>query len=210
MRTINLFIKRAADILISLAGVLVLVPIWFVIVVLMKVTMPGPVFFRQSRVGKNFKLFDVLKFRTMKVDKEAEQNFRIEKDKDRITPLGQFMRRTKIDETPQLLNVLKGDMSLVGPRPTVQQRVQEYPNGQEVRLSMRPGMTGISQVKGNVLLSWQRRIEYDCQYVKDFNILLDLSIIFKTVGVVLFGEEKYISKEDLEKHKNPIFDSMKK
>lgn len=206
MRSIQLIIKRCFDILASGVCILILLPFWLLIIILMKITMPGPIFFKQERVGKNFKPFMILKFRTMKVDKEAEKNFSFERDLDRITALGKFLRRSKIDETPQLVNIFKGDMSIVGPRPTVPQRIEEFHEGQEIRLSMSPGLTGVSQVNGNVLLSWPRRIEYDCQYVKEFSLELDIQIILKTVKVVFFGEEKYISEEDLKYHRNPFYD----
>lgn len=206
IRKIQIFIKRFFDILISGIPILIISPLWLLIILLMKLTMPGPIFFKQERVGKNFKIFMIFKFRTMKVDKEAEDNFRIEKDQERLTPLGKLLRRTKIDETPQLINILKGEMSVVGPRPTVPQRVKEFPKGQEIRLAMSPGLTGISQVSGNVLLSWPRRIYYDCEYVKKFNIFLDIKIILKTIGVVLCGEEKYITEEDLKNYRNPFYD----
>ena len=195
-RKLNLLVKRFFDIIISSIGIIICALFWFVIVILIKVLMPGPIFFKQDRIGKNFKIFSVLKFRTMKVDRDAEKNFKIEKDKERITFFGNILRRTKLDETPQLINVLKGDMSLVGPRPTVQQRVDEYPEHQKKRLSMRPGMTGLAQVRGNVLLSWSRRIQYDCEYVERFTVFLDLKILINTVGVILFGEEKYLSEND--------------
>lgn len=206
MRSIQLAIKRCFDILSTGIATIILLPFWGLLAILMKLTMPGPIFFKQERIGKNFKPFMVLKFRTMKVDKEAEKNFRIEKDAERITPLGKFMRRSKLDETPQLLNVLKGDMSVVGPRPTVRQRVEEYPESQEIRLSMRPGLTGISQVSGNVMLSWARRIQYDCNYVKGFSLWLDIKIIIKTIAVVFLGEEKFVSDEDRLNYKNPAYD----
>jgi len=186
MRTFQLKIKRLTDFLISSICIVIALPFWVVIIFIIKVTMPGPVLFKQERIGKNFKPFQVLKFRTMKVDEEAEKNFTIEKDLERITPFGHFLRRSKLDETPQLINIWKGEMSLVGPRPTVRQRVQEFREGQDVRLSMAPGLTGLSQVSGNVLLSWPRRIEYDCQYVQNFSLLLDINIILKTIIVVLF------------------------
>lgn len=210
MKKCQLKIKRVADFLISSVCIIVCSPFWLITVLAMKITMPGPVFFKQERIGKEFRPFMVLKFRTMKVDKSAEKNFAIEKDLERITPLGAFLRRSKIDETPQLLNIWKGDMSIVGPRPTVRQRVEEFPDGQEVRLSMSPGLTGLAQVSGNVLLSWPRRIEYDCQYVGEFNLLLDMKIILKTVLVVLFGEEKYISRDDLKNYRNPVYDMTHK
>lgn len=206
MRKIQLVIKRIFDILVSFLCSIIIFPVWVLIIILMKITMPGPIFFRQERIGKNFKPFMVLKFRTMKTDKDAEENFKIEKDIERITVLGKVLRRTKLDETPQLINILKGDMSIVGPRPTVPQRVEEFYEGQEVRLKMSPGLTGISQVRGNVLLSWPRRIEYDCQYVKDFSLWLDIKIIFKTIMVVLFGEERYISDYDLKNNRNPFYE----
>ena len=206
MKSIQLTIKRCFDILASGVCIFILLPFWLLIMVMMKIMMPGPIFFKQERVGKNFKPFKVLKFRTMKVDQEAEKNFSFEKDLDRITVLGKFLRRSKLDETPQLINIFKGNMSIVGPRPTVPQRVEEFNEGQELRLSISPGLTGLSQVNGNVLLSWPRRIEYDCQYVKEFSLWLDIKIIFKTIKVIVFGEEKYISEEDLKYHRNPFYD----
>lgn len=209
LRKANLAVKRLFDILISMVGIIVCFPFWVIIIFVMKITMPGPVFFKQERVGKGFEIFSVIKFRSMKVDKESEKNFKIQNDKNRITWFGNILRRTKLDESPQLINVLLGDMSLVGPRPTVKQRVDEYPDGQELRLSMKPGMTGISQISGNILLSWPRRIEYDCRYVQEFNVFLDLKILLATVKVVLCGEEKFISNEDELYHKNPIYDEIK-
>ncbi len=210
MRKFELFIKRSFDIIVSVLCLFIFLPFWLIIVVLMKITMPGPIFFKQKRIGKRFKPFMILKFRTMKVDKEAERNFKIEKDLERTTVLGKILRRTKLDETPQLINILKGEMSIVGPRPTVPQRIMEFREGQEIRLSMSPGLTGISQVHGNVLLSWPRRIEYDCQYIRNFSLLLDIKIILKTIMVVIFGEEKYVSEQDLNNHRNPFYDTTHK
>lgn len=210
MRRIQLIIKRCSDVVICGICTALISPFWLIIIIMMKITMPGPIFFKQERIGKNFKPFMVLKFRTMKVDKDAEKNFKIEKDLERITTLGKILRRTKLDETPQIINVLKGEMSIVGPRPTVRQRVEEFYEGQEVRLSMSPGLTGISQVSGNVLLSWPRRIEYDCEYVRKFSLWLDIKIIIKTVKVIIFGEEKYISEDDLKNYRNPFYDTTHK
>lgn len=127
----------------------------------------------------------------MKVDREAESNFDSTKDEERITPLGRVLRRLKIDETPQLINVIKGDMSFVGPRPTIMKQVELYSNRQRQRLKMRAGMTGLAQVNGNVSLSWEQRIEYDIEYVTHFSIWMDIKILFKTIGVIINGEEKY-------------------
>ena len=113
LRKANLAVKRLFDILISMVGIIVCFPFWVIIIFVMKITMPGPVFFKQERVGKGFEIFSVIKFRSMKVDKESEKNFKIQNDKNRITWFGNILRRTKLDESPQLINVLLGDMSLV-------------------------------------------------------------------------------------------------
>lgn len=190
MKKINLSIKRAADVIVSLMGTALLLPVFLLICLLIKVTMPGPVLFRQERAGKDGKPFDILKFRTMKVDKKAEKEHDFSKDEKRLTPLGRVLRRLKIDELPQLINVLKGDMSLVGPRPTVLEQVSKYTEYQMQRLKMRPGMTGMAQIHGNIALTWEDRIHYDVQYVNAFNILLDLKILLKTVLVIILGEER--------------------
>lgn len=191
MRQVDLAIKRAVDFLGSGIGLIVVSPIFLITVILMELFMPGPVFFKQQRVGKNGTLFNILKFRSMKVDKEAEKSHDFTKDAERMTPFGNLIRRLKIDELPQLINVFKGDMSLVGPRPTIKEQTDLYNDYQRQRLKMRPGMTGLAQVNGNISLSWDERIKYDVEYVTNFSVLLDLKILFKTVGVVIFGEAKY-------------------
>lgn len=191
MRTVNLAIKRFVDLLGSGIGLIVISPVFLVTIILIKVFMPGPVFFSQQRVGKNGKTFNILKFRSMKVDKEAERNHDFSKDEERKTPFGNLIRRLKIDELPQLINVFRGDMSLVGPRPTIKDQTDLYNDFQRQRLNMRPGMTGLAQVNGNISLSWDERIEYDVEYVKNFSVLYDIKILLKTVGVVIFGEDKY-------------------
>lgn len=191
MRQVDLAIKRAVDFLGSGIGLIVVSPILLITVIFMELFMPGPVFFKQQRVGKNGTLFNILKFRSMKVDREAEKSHDFTKDAERMTPFGNLIRRLKIDELPQLINVFKGDMSLVGPRPTIKEQTDLYNDYQRQRLKMRPGMTGLAQVNGNISLSWDERIEYDVEYITNFSVLLDLKILFKTVGVVVFGEAKY-------------------
>lgn len=195
MRKINLFIKRLADILFSGLGCLVLLPLFLLVALIIKLTMPGPVFFEQVRVGKDGKLFSILKFRSMKVDRAAEESHDDSKDAERTTPFGKFLRRSKIDELPQLLNVLKGDMTMVGPRPTLKELADEYTPRQAQRLTMRPGMTGWAQVHGNASISWDDRIEYDLYYVEHFSVLLDLKILLKTVLVVIYGEDKFAEEK---------------
>lgn len=191
MRQLNLALKRFIDLLGSGIGLVIISPILFITVVLLEIFMPGPVFFRQQRVGKNGKLFNILKFRSMKVDKEAEDSHDFTKDEERKTAFGNLIRRLKIDELPQLINVFRGDMSLVGPRPTVKEQTDLYNDYQRQRLRMRPGMTGLAQVNGNISLTWDERIDYDVEYIKNFTFWLDIKILFKTVAVVIFGEDKF-------------------
>ncbi len=191
MRSINLGLKRTGDILGSGLGIIVLSPLFFVVSLLIKIFMPGPVLFRQQRIGKNGKEFYILKFRSMKVDKQAETAHDFTKDAERLTRLGKVIRRTKIDELPQLINVFRGDMSLVGPRPTVKEQTDQYNEFQRQRLKMRPGMTGLAQVNGNISLTWNERIEYDVDYATNFSVLLDLKILFRTIAVVICGEDKF-------------------
>lgn len=191
MRRLNLAVKRTADIIFSAAGLIVLMPILLISAILLEIFMPGPLFFKQQRVGKNGRLFNILKFRSMKVDKALEASHDFTRDAERMTPFGKLLRRTKIDELPQLLNVLVGDMSLVGPRPTVKEQTDKYNDYQRQRLNMRPGMTGLAQVNGNVSLTWDERFVYDIEYVNNFSVLLDIRILCKTVLVVIMGEEKF-------------------
>ena len=191
MRRLNLAIKRTADIIFSAAGLIVLMPVLLISAILLEIFMPGPLFFKQQRVGKNGRLFNILKFRSMKVDKALEASHDFTRDAERMTPFGKLLRRTKIDELPQLWNVLVGDMSLVGPRPTVKEQTDKYNDYQRQRLNMRPGMTGLAQVNGNVSLTWDERFVYDIEYVNNFSVLLDIRILCKTVLVVIMGEEKF-------------------
>ncbi|MCG1008441.1 sugar transferase [Salinicoccus sp. ID82-1] len=188
-------IKRFVDIIISSFSLIILSPLLLITGIIIKVTMPGPLFFRQQRVGMHQKLFDILKFRSMKVDRSAEESFDFDKDEQRITTFGRLIRRLKIDELPQLLNVLKGDMSVVGPRPTIEQQVAEYDDHQRRRLDVKPGMTGLAQVNGNAHLTWEERIEYDIEYVDNHSLKLDVLILLKTVLIVLFGEGNFKKTE---------------
>ena len=196
MRQLNLALERLTDLLGSGIGLIIISPILLITVVLLEIFMPGPVFFRQQRVGKNGKTFNILKFRSMKVDKEAEDNHDFTKDEERRTPFGNLIRRLKIDELPQLINVFRGDMSLVGPRPTVKEQTDLYNAYQRQRLKMRPGMAGLAQVNGNISLTWDERIDYDVEYINKFTFLLDIKILFKTEVVVIFGEEKFKNPKD--------------
>lgn len=190
-KELQMFLKRTLDIFVSSLGLILLLPLFIVISILVKSSSPGPLFFKQERVGKGGQLFNIYKFRTMSVDEDATNNFDFSKDSKRISPVGNFLRRTKFDETIQLYNVLKGEMSLVGPRPTIMNQVIKYDDFQKRRLRVRPGMTGLAQVNGNTALTWEERIIYDVKYVDSYTFLLDIKILIKTILVVLFGEDNF-------------------
>lgn len=195
-----LFLKRTLDIFASLVGLILLSPIFIIVAIAIKVEDPkGSVFFSQQRCGKDNKLFPMYKFRSMVSNAEElleelkEMNemdgpvFKIKED-PRITKVGKFIRKTSIDELPQLLNVLKGDMSLVGPRPAIPHEVSEYNEYQMQRLLVKPGITCIWQVSGRNTIGFDEWVEMDLEYIKTRSFLLDLKLVFKTVGV-LFGDE---------------------
>ena len=186
MRQVDLAIKRAVDFLGSGIGLIVVSPIFLITVILMELFMPGPVFFKQQRVGKNGTLFNILKFRSMKVDKEAEKSHDFTKDAERMTPFGNLIRRLKIDELPQLFNVLINDMSLVGTRPPTVDEVEQYERDHWRRISIKPGITGMWQISGrSSITNFEEVVQLDVSYIDGWNILRDLRIIFQTVGCVL-------------------------
>ena len=188
-------IKRLIDIILSLIVLVVFLPVWIIVAILIKATSKGSIFFLQDRPGKDKKIFKIYKFRTMKVGSEKMvKGQEVMKDDDRVTSIGKFLRRTKIDEIPQVINVLKGEMSLVGPRPERIASLEEYDAEISKRLNMKPGMTGLAQVSGNIHLNLQDRYKHDVYYVEYYSLWLDIKIIFRTIGVVLFGEDKYVDK----------------
>lgn len=188
-------IKRLIDIILSLIVLIVFLPVWIIVAIIIKATSKGPMFFFQDRPGQYKEIFKVYKFRTMKLGSDKMvKGQEVMKDDDRVTSVGKFLRRTKIDEIPQVLNVLKGEMSLVGPRPERISSLEEYDDEISKRLNMKPGMTGLAQVSGNIHLDLKDRYKYDVYYVEHYSLWLDIKIIVRTVGVVLFGEDKYINK----------------
>ncbi len=188
-------IKRLIDIVISLIVLIVFLPIWIIVAILIKLTSKGPIFFLQDRPGQHKKIFQVYKFRTMKPGSEKMiKGKEVLSDDERIIPIGKFLRRSKIDEIPQVLNIIKGEMSLVGPRPERISSLSEYNDEISKRLNMKPGMTGLAQVSGNIYLDLQDRYKLDVYYVEHYRLWLDIKIIFRTIGVVLFGEKKYVDK----------------
>ena len=191
-KTVQLAVKRLFDILVSLVVLIPFLPVWLVIALLIAVTSEGPVFFLQDRPGKDKKIFKVYKFRTMRPGSEKMvKGVEVMKDDDRVTAIGKFLRRSKLDEIPQCLNVLKGEMSLIGPRPERVASLADYDAEISKRLNMLPGMTGLAQVSGNIYLDLQQRYKLDVYYVEHFSLWLDVKILLRTIGVVLLGEETY-------------------
>ena len=191
--------KRAIDIIGAGSGLLLLSPVIAIVACAVKFTSKGPIFFSQKRVGKNGKLFDMYKFRSMVVNAEelkeklANQNemsgpmFKM-KDDPRVTKVGKFIRRTSLDELPQLWNVLKGDMSLVGPRPSLPKEVKQFEKWMFKRLTVKPGLTCYWQVSGRNNIDFEDWMKLDISYVEDRNLWIDIKLIFKTI-FVLFGDK---------------------
>lgn len=192
-------IKRVIDVVCSFVGVLVLSPLFVVIAIIIKFTSKGPVFFSQKRVGRDGKEFKMYKFRSMVVNAEelkeklAAQNemsgpmFKM-KDDPRVTKVGKFIRKTSIDELPQLFNVLKGDMSLVGPRPSLPKEVAQFEDWMYRRLEVKPGLTCYWQVSGRNNIDFEDWMKLDIKYVDERSTWIDIKLIFKTVWV-LFGDK---------------------
>jgi len=198
----QLLVKRVFDILFSLANLIIFAPFLFLIAISIKMTSPGNVLFRQERCGLNGRKFYMLKFRTMVENAEelkvklANKNevdgpiFKIRND-PRITPLGRFLRRTSLDEMPQFINVLKGEMSIVGPRPPVPKEVDNYKPWQRRRLSLRPGLTCIWQVTGRSYIGFEDWMKLDLEYIDNWSVLLDFKLILKTIPAVIKGDGAY-------------------
>jgi len=182
-------VRRVIDVLVAAAALAVLAPALAVIMAFVRLESPGPPVFRQRRCGRGGHEFEVVKLRTM-IDGAARigPGLAIDKGDARITRVGRVLRRTSIDELPQLVNILRGEMTLVGPRPTLPHQVAAYDARQRERLLVKPGVTGWAQVHGRTTLSWPERIELDRWYVANRSLRLDLRIILKTIGVVLGGE----------------------
>ncbi len=192
MKTFDRFLKRTFDIIISFIILLIISPLLIACAIAVKLTSKGPVLYLQERIGEKGKPFTIFKFRTMEEGAENKGlGLLVTKEDSRITSVGQFLRRWSIDEFPQLFNVLRGEMSLVGPRPTLSYQVEQYDEFQRRRLEMPPGMTGLATVKGRNLLSWNERIEYDVWYVDNYTFWLDIKIILATFGTILSGSGVY-------------------
>jgi len=196
------FLKRTIDFVLSFIGFLFLIPLCLLIILLVRITLGSPVFFKQSRPGLNKKIFNIYKFRTM--TNEYDKNGLLLPDKDRLNKFGKFLRSTSIDELPSLLTVLKGDMSLVGPRPLLKEYLPFYSERQAKRHRVKPGITGWAQVNGRNAISWEEKFDLDLWYIENQSLLLDMKILFLTLRKVLVRDGISPHGEDI----MPRFDTM--
>lgn len=198
-KSIQFLIKRLMDIILSLIGIVILSPVFIILSIWIKMDSNGPAVFKQIRVGKDGKDFTIYKFRTMVVDAEKKKELEIDpndlgnfvfqsKSDNRITKSGAFIRKTSLDEIPQLFNVLIGNMSLVGPRPEIPEVVKYYPEAYRQRLLVPPGITGLAQVSGRGEIELGKTVFYDLTYIKEFSVWFDIKILFRTVFSVVKEE----------------------
>jgi undecaprenyl phosphate N,N'-diacetylbacillosamine 1-phosphate transferase len=180
------YIKSKIDFILALLGFLILSPVFVIITFCLFFANQGKPFFIQKRPGKNGKIFSIVKFKTM--NDKKDQNGELLKDAERLTKVGNFVRKTSLDEIPQLLNVIKGDMSLIGPRPLLTHYLHLYNDFQNRRHEVKPGITGWAQVNGRNAISWDKKFEYDVWYVDNISFWLDCKIILKTIQKVIQSE----------------------
>ncbi len=181
------FFKRFLDILISLISLIILSPIMLIVAILVRIKLGSPIIFKQERPGKNEKIFKLYKFRSMSDKKDENGN--LLPDTKRLTKFGKILRSTSLDELPELVNILKGDMSLIGPRPLLVRYLPFYTQEERHRHDVRPGLTGLAQINGRNNLTWEQRFEYDLKYVNNVTFINDLKILFKTFFKVLKRED---------------------
>ena len=182
-------LKRILDFIISLIALICLLPVLFFVSIFIRIKLGSPIFFRQQRPGKNTKIFEILKFRTMTDQKDKTGKYL--SDDLRLTQFGQFLRSTSIDELPELINILKGDMAIVGPRPLLVEYLPRYNVEQQHRHDVRPGLTGLAQVNGRNAITWEQKFNFDVEYTRNVTFFGDCRIIWKTAIRVL--ERKDIS-----------------
>ncbi|MEM3374793.1 MAG: sugar transferase [Candidatus Woesearchaeota archaeon] len=194
-----LFLKRIIDIVLSGIALILLSPLFLIIAIMIKLTMPGPIFYMQERLGKNLKPFKLIKFRSMvvnadklkpKLKNEVEGLFKMKHD-PRVTWFGNILRRTCLDELPQLINIFKGDMSIVGPRPHLESELKFFSGWRRARFQVQPGLTGLWQVNGRHEVNFDKAVMYDIYYIKHMSLLLDIQIILKTIPSIIFSRGRY-------------------
>ena len=182
------YIKRILDLILSLMALIVLMPLMIIIGILVRINLGSPIIFKQKRPGKNEKIFTLYKFRTMTDKRDIDGN--LLPDEYRLTKFGKFLRSTSLDELPELINIIKGDMAIVGPRPLLVEYLPYYTEEEKHRHDVRPGLTGLAQVNGRNAISWEEKLKYDTECIKKISFYSDLKIIFKTI-------KKTIKREDI-------------
>ena len=197
------FLKRPMDFILSLIAIIVLSPVLIIVGVLVRVKLGSPILFKQKRPGLNEKIFTMYKFRTM--TDEKDENGELLPDSVRLTSFGRMLRSTSLDELPELFNILKGDMSIVGPRPLLERYLPYYTGYERNRHSVRPGLTGLSQVKKKKLLEWNKRLRIDVAYAQNISLFIDIRIVFLTIKKVItkqdvaVGNQHIIASLDIER-----------
>lgn len=192
------YIKRSIDFILALVAIIVLSPVLMITAIMVAIKLGRPVIFKQKRPGLNEKIFTMYKFRTMTDERDEEGN--LLPDGDRLTKFGKLLRSTSLDELPELFNIIKGDMAIVGPRPLLVQYLPLYNERQRLRHCVRPGITGYAQINGRNSISWREKFEYDFIYVNEIKLLFDVYIFIKTIRSVLYREginsENDVTMED--------------
>lgn len=194
------YIKRLMDIFLSLIGLIVLSPVLLVVAILIRLKLGSPVIFKQERPGLNEKIFTLYKFRTM--TDERDEKGKLLPNHMRLTKFGKNLRGTSVDELPELFNILKGDMSIIGPRPLLIEYLPLYNEKQRKRHSVRPGLSGLAQVNGRNAISWEEKFEYDIEYVENISFLMDFKLIFATFI-------KVFKRSDINKNENVTMEKFK-
>lgn len=194
------YVKRLLDFILSFLAIIILSPVMLIIYILVRIKLGKPAIFKQQRPGKNEKIFTLYKFRTM--TDEKDENGNLLPDEKRLTKFGKMLRSTSLDELPELFNILKGDMAIVGPRPLLVEYLKLYNDEQRKRHNVRPGLTGLAQVSGRNLISWEDRFEKDVEYINKITFRKDLGIILTTI-------KKVIKKEGISQENNVTMEKFK-
>ena len=202
------YIKRILDLILSLMALIVLMPLMIIIGILVRINLGSPIIFKQKRPGKNEKIFTLYKFRTMTDKRDIDGN--LLPDEYRLTKFGKFLRSTSLAELPELINIIKGDMAIVGPRPLLVEYLPYYTEEEKHRHDVRPGLTGLAQVNGRNTISWEEKLKYDTEYIKQISFYSDLKIIFKTIKKTIkrkdikMGKELQFGKLNVERKKKVV------
>lgn len=201
------YFKRPMDVILSFLGIIILSPLMIIIAVLVRIKLGSPIIFKQKRPGLNEEIFTLYKFRTM--TDERDENGELLPDSIRLTKFGRFLRSTSLDELPELFNILKGDMSIIGPRPLATKYLPYYTEEERVRHSVRPGLSGLAQINGRNTATWEKRFAYDIQYINNITFIMDLQIVLKTIVKVIkkadIGERGIDSPLDFDVYRQKRF-----